>query len=210
MRTKRCGQALWALALALAGCGGFENGPLQTGTVRGRILGVEADVARVSVMGRSELRASVDADGRFELSDVPATSLELFVVASRTRATRKAVVARGARVTDVGDIASAPGAFIIVRVSDETGSVPSDVEVEVEGTGFDSLKVEPGNGEVRVGPLPAGCYSLEVKARDLEDVELEVCVREGEELVRAITLPSDDDGGDDDGGDDHGGGRDGG
>ncbi|RKG86535.1 carboxypeptidase regulatory-like domain-containing protein, partial [Corallococcus sp. CA053C] len=199
MRNPSCGRAVWALALTLAACGGFENTPLQTGTVRGRILGAEADVARVSVLGRSELRASVDKDGRFELGDVPATALELFVVASRTHATRTSVVAQGARITDVGDIQAGPGAFITVRASDETGAVPSDVEVEVDGTGFDSVKVNTQSGEVRVGPLPAGCYTLEVKARDLEDVEQEVCVREGEELVRAITLPSDDGGG---GGDD--------
>ncbi|MBZ4329955.1 carboxypeptidase-like regulatory domain-containing protein [Corallococcus sp. AS-1-12] len=206
MRAKACG---WGLLLALAGCGGFDNGDLRTGTLKGRILGVEADVARVSVMGRSDLRASVSADGSFQLAGVPATSLELFVVASRTRAARKAVVAQGAQVTDVGDIASAPGAFLTVRVTDEGGAIPSGVEVELKDTGLDRIKLAAGNGEARLGPLPPGCYELEVKADDLEDVEEEICVREGEEQVRAITLPTDDDGGDDDGGDDHGG-RDGG
>ncbi|MFP2897513.1 carboxypeptidase regulatory-like domain-containing protein [Corallococcus sp. 4LFB] len=207
MRAKACG---WGLLLALAGCGGFVNGDLRTGTVKGRILGVEADVARVSVMGHSELRTTVAADGSFQLDGVPATSLELFVVASRTRAARKSVVAQGAQVTDVGDIASSPGAFLTVRVSDESGAIPSGVEVELKDTGLDRIKLEPGVGEARLGPLPTGCYELEVKADDLEDVEEELCVREGEEQVRAITLPTDDDGGgDDDGGDDHGG-RDGG
>ncbi|NOK20991.1 carboxypeptidase-like regulatory domain-containing protein [Corallococcus carmarthensis] len=209
MRAKACG---WVLVLAMAGCGGFDNSSLQTGTVRGRILGVEADVARVSVMGRTDLRASVASDGSFQLDGVPATSLELFVVASRTRAARKPVVAQGARVTDVGDIASAPGAFLTVRVMDERGAIPSGIEVEVKGTGLDRIKADASNGEARLGPLPVGCYELEVKADDLEDVEEEICVREGEQLVRDITLPADDDGGggDDDGGDDHGGGKDGG
>ena len=54
MRNPSCGWAGWALALVLAAWGGFESAPLQTGTVRGRILGAEADVARVSVLGRSE------------------------------------------------------------------------------------------------------------------------------------------------------------
>ncbi|NBD11775.1 peptidase associated/transthyretin-like domain-containing protein [Corallococcus silvisoli] len=208
MRANACG---WAMVLALAGCGGFDNGPLRTGTVRGRVLGAESGVARVSVLGRSDLRVSVDSDGRFELDGVPATSLELFVIATKTRAARKPVVAQGARVTDVGDIQSGPGAFLTLRVTDERGAIPSGVEVELKGTGGDKVKVDAGNGEARLGPLPAGCYELEVKADHLEDLEEEVCVREGEEQVRDITLPSDDHGGgDDDGGDDHGGGKDGG
>lgn len=201
-----------ALVLALVGCGGFDNGDLRTGTVRGRVLGAESGVARVNVMGDSELRATVGADGRFELAGVPARSLELFVVASRTQAARTTVLAQGARVTDVGDIQAKPGAFLTVRVRDEQGAIPPDVEVELRGTGEDRAKVDTSSGEVRLGPLPAGCYALEVKADDLEDVETEVCVREGEERVQAITLPADDKGGgDDDGGsDDHGGGKDGG
>ncbi|WP_434300741.1 carboxypeptidase-like regulatory domain-containing protein [Corallococcus exiguus] len=209
MRARTCGRAL---VLALVGCGGFDNGDLRTGTVRGRVLGAESGVARVSVLGHSELRATVAADGRFELDGVPAVPLELYVVASRTQAARTPVLAQGARVTDVGDIQGKPGAFLTVRVRDEQGAIPPDVEVELRGTGEDRAKVDTSSGEVRLGPLPAGCYSLEVKADDLEDVETEVCVREGEERVQPITLPADDDdGGDDDGGsDDHGGGRDGG
>jgi hypothetical protein len=203
MRTPGRKTALGLLWLALAGCGGFNNAPLESGTVRGRVVGAEADVAMVSLLGQPELRVGVDADGRFELAGVPATTVELFVVASRTRAARSKVVAQGARVTDVGDIQPGPGAFITVRVSDGNGGIPSRAEVEVDGTVLDDIKVDATSGEVRVGPLPAGCYELEVKADDVEDVKEEVCVREGEELVRSITLQSDDDGGgDDDGGSD--------
>ena len=209
MRTPGRKTAHGLLWLGLAGCGGFNNGPLASGTVRGRIVGAEADVAVVSVLGQPELRVGVDPDGRFELAGVPATAVELFVVASRTRAARSKVVAQGARITDVGDIQPVPGAFITVRVSDGNGGVPSRAEVEVDGTVLDDIKVDVTRGEVRVGPLPAGCYELEVKADDVEDVEEDICVREGEELVRSITLRSDDHGGDDDGGsDDHDGGSD--
>ncbi|QSQ27945.1 carboxypeptidase regulatory-like domain-containing protein [Pyxidicoccus parkwayensis] len=194
---------------ALAACGGFNNVPLESGTVRGRIVGAEADVAMVSVLGQPELRAGVDPEGRFELANVPATTVELFVVASRTRAARSKVVAQGARVTDVGDIQPGPGAFITVRVSDGQGGVPSRAEVEVDGTVLDDIKVDATSGEVRVGPLPAGCYELEVKADDVKDVKEDVCVREGEELVRDIVMRSDDDGGGDDRDGGHGG-RDGG
>jgi hypothetical protein len=201
MRTPGHRKAAGWLGLALAtGCGGFENAPLESGTVRGRIVGAEADVAVVNVLGRPELRAGVAPDGRFELAGVPATSVELFVVASRTRAARSPVVARGARVTDVGDIQASPGAFITVRVSDGQGGVPSDAEVEVDGTVLDELPVDDASGEARVGPLAAGCYALEVEAEDMKDAREYVCVREGQELVRLITLvPGDDD--DDDGDD---------
>ncbi|MCE9667900.1 carboxypeptidase regulatory-like domain-containing protein [Myxococcus stipitatus] len=192
-------------ALAFAGaCGGFNNGLFEEGTVRGRLLGAEADVAHVSVLGQPDLRASVGADGRFELAGVPATSVELFLVASRTRAARAKVVPRGARVTDLGDIDAPQGAFITVRMRDTDGKVPERGEVEVEGTTLDDLKMDTSTGEVRVGPLPAGCYTLEVEGDKLGKVEEELCVREGESLVRDIILRKDDDddgGTDDDGGD---------
>ncbi|WP_223759222.1 carboxypeptidase regulatory-like domain-containing protein [Myxococcus sp. RHSTA-1-4] len=190
--------ALGLLGLAVAGCGGFENGPLGSGTVRGRIVDAEPDVAMVSVLGRPELRAGVSQDGRFELAGVPATSVELFVVASRTRAVRSAVVAQGARIVDVGDIQAPPGAFITVRVSDGQGGVPSRAEVEVDGTVLDEIEVDATSGEVRVGPLPSGCYELKVDADEVDEVKEDVCLREGEELVRSVILVPDGDGGEDD------------
>jgi hypothetical protein len=193
MRTPGNAVALGLAALGLAGCGGFSNDALESGTVRGRILGAEPDVAAVSVLGQPDLRASVGPDGRFELTDVPATQLELFVVASRTHAARSKVKAKGARVTDVGDIQAGPGAFITVQVVDENGQVPPGAQLEVDGTHFKDIKVDVTTGEVRVGPLPAGCYELEAKADRLKDVDEEVCVREGEELTRSITLRTDDD-----------------
>ncbi|WP_338864116.1 carboxypeptidase regulatory-like domain-containing protein [Myxococcus stipitatus] len=192
---------LWLLAfggLAFAGaCGGFNNGPLEEGTVRGRLVGAEAGVAKVNVFGLPSMRAVVSADGRFELHDVPATSLELFMVASRTRAARAKVVAQGARITDLGDIVAPEGAFITVRMRDSGGGVPKEGEVEVEGAAFDDLRMDTSTGEVRVGPLPEGCYTLEVKADKLDEVEEEVCVGVGEELVRDIVLSGDDDDGGD-------------
>lgn len=210
MRTPGRKTAFGLLGAVLAACGGFNNVPLESGTVRGRLVGAEADVATVNVLGQPELRAGVDADGRFELKNVPATTVELFAVASRTRAARWKVVAQGARITDVGDIQPAPGAFITVRVSDGNGGVPSRTEVEVDGTVLEAIKVDVTTGEVRVGPLPAGCYELEVKADDVEDHEEDVCVSEGEELVRDITLRPDDHGDGDGGSDDRDGGSDGG
>ncbi|MCP3097269.1 carboxypeptidase regulatory-like domain-containing protein [Myxococcus sp. K15C18031901] len=194
----------WGALAFMGACGGFNNGPLEEGTVRGRLLGAEADVAHVSVLGQPDLRASVAADGRFELTRVPATSVELFLVATRTRAARARVEPQGARVTDLGDIDAPQGAFVTVRMRDADGKIPSRGEVEVEGTTLDDLKLDTSTGEVRVGPLPAGCYTLEVQGDKHGKVEEEVCVREGESLVRDFILrgEDDDDGGtDDDGGD---------
>lgn len=189
MRAPGFRAALWLVGLAMAGCGGFENAPLERGMVRGRILGAESGVARVSVLGQSELSTGVQPDGRFELTEVPATSLELFVVASRTHAVRVPVVAQGARITDVGDIRASPGAFITVHVVDTQGQVPPGAEVEIDATGLDEHAVDATSGQVRVGPLPAGCYELTVKAEERESVKLEVCVQQGEEAMRSVTLP---------------------
>ncbi|MCP3064019.1 carboxypeptidase regulatory-like domain-containing protein [Myxococcus sp. K38C18041901] len=188
------------LALVLAGaCGGFNNGQLGEGSVRGRILGADVDVAWVGVFGESELMTRVSSDGRFELEGVPARTVELFVMASRTRAARVRAVPQGARVIDVGDIDAPPGAFITVRLRGDDGNVPEEGEVEVDGTPFDDLPVDPSTGEVRVGPLPAGCYAVEVDAKQHAKKEEQVCVREGEERLYDVVLAKvDDDDGDDD------------
>ncbi len=200
MRAPRQPWLLGMALLAVAGaCGGFNNGPLGEGSVRGRILGAEADVAWVSVFGESELMTGVSSDGRFELEGVPARTVELFVLASRTRAARVQVVPQGARIIDVGDIEAPPGAFITVQLRSDDGSVPEEGEVEVDGTPFDDLPVDPSTGELRVGPLPAGCYVLEVDAKEHAQKEEQVCVREGEERRLEVVLSKDDD---DDGDDD--------
>ncbi|GHG72963.1 carboxypeptidase regulatory-like domain-containing protein [Comamonas sp. JC664] len=193
----------WLLGMALlavtGACGGFNNGPLGEGSVRGRILDADVDVAWVSVFGESELMTGVSSDGRFELEGVPARTVELFVLASRTRAARVQVVPRGARIIDVGDIDAPPGAFITVQLRSDDGSVPEEGEVEVEDTPFDDLPVDPATGELRVGPLPAGCYVLEVDAKEHAQKEEQVCVREGEERRLEVVLSrGDDDDGDDD------------
>ncbi|WP_342375825.1 carboxypeptidase regulatory-like domain-containing protein [Myxococcus stipitatus] len=188
--------ALGGLTFAVA-CGGFNNGPLEEGTVRGRLVGADARVAKVNVLGLPSTRADVSPDGRFELHGVPATAVELFMVASSTRAARTKVVAQGARITDLGDIVAPLGSFITVRLRDRGGNVPKEGEVEVDGTAFDDLLTDASTGEVRVGPLAEGCYTLEAKADKLAEVEQEVCVGVGEELVRDIVLGDDDD---DDGG----------
>jgi hypothetical protein len=55
---------------------------------------------------------------------------------------------------------------------------------------MDELAVDATSGQVRVGPLPAGCFELTAKAPERESMKLEVCVQQGEELVRSITLPA--------------------
>jgi hypothetical protein len=181
------------MLVLLGACGGFNNGQLGEGTVRGRILGADADVAWVSVFGESELMTGVSSDGRFELEGVPARTVELFVLASRTHAARVRVVPQGARIIDVGDIDAPPGAFITVRLRGPDGNVPEEGEVEVDGTPFDDLPVDPSTGELRVGPLPEGCYELEVDAKEHAKKEEQVCVREGEERLHDVVLEKADD-----------------
>lgn len=181
----------WMLALAVAtGCGGFENQPLRTGAVRGRVEGALTGESLVSVMGSPEVRSLVDSDGSFELRQVPAGSLELFIVANRSAALRFLLEVQGGRVAETGTLTPEPAAFLEVSVHAPSGQSLEGAWVTVVGTPYAKVSLDP-EGYARVGPLASGCYGLELHAPGLGDQSFEECVQagEGKDLERELPDP---------------------
>lgn len=213
----RAGVLLVPLLLLGAACGGFNNAPLGVGNVVGRVVGADPAVARVSVHvsddaprdddddGGSDggvdggvdaddedtFVTGVDADGRFVLRDVPATHLELYVVASATQAARRQVWVEGGRTTDVGDIVPEAGAAVRVQVLDAGGQPVPGALVRVDETSFEELPVD-ASGTVVIGPLPPACFQLRAKAEGYEEARATHCLEAGRTLDVTLVLPVDD------------------
>ncbi|WP_224242486.1 carboxypeptidase-like regulatory domain-containing protein [Hyalangium gracile] len=204
------------LALASAGCGGFFNAPLGSAVIRGRVVGAQPSAARVTLRiehgseGREDgdddeedddghgsgdgdedsFRTGVDADGRFELRDVPASPGALFIIASATHATTVRVDPAGGEVLELGDIVPHPGAFLLVTVVDGAGQPVPHAELDLDGTDVEHIPVN-AQGLARLGPLPASCYRVRARADGHDEARADRCPRAGEEL--SLTLVMDED-----------------
>lgn len=184
---------LMALPLAVAACGGFDNTPFLTGTVRGRLTESDPALAVVSRVGNPELRASVATDGSFVLENVPAGTGELFIVASADKAARLPVVVPGGGSTRVDDVVPRAGAFLKLKVKASSRQKVNNGKASVRGTPFQDLQLDT-EGALLLGPLPAGCYSLDVSAPGFQGKPTDVCVTESEnEDVEVKVDPSEQD-----------------
>lgn len=135
-------------------------------------------------------RTGVDADGRFELRDVPATPGELYIVASATHAAHLTVDPPGGEVLDVGDVVPQPGAFFVVTVLNTDGQPVPHAELDVDGTELEHVPVD-AQGRARLGPLPEACYRVRATADDYREAREERCARAGEELAVTLVLEKD-------------------
>lgn len=198
------------LMLASAGCGGFYNEPLGSAVVRGRVVGADPSVARVTLRiahasesgedddsddGSSDgeedsFGTSVDAEGRFELREVPASPGALSIVASSTHAALVEVDPVGGKVLDLGDIIPQPGAFFAVTVVNQAGQPVSQAELDLDGSGVEHVRVD-AQGRARLGPLPPSCYRVRAKADGYDEAEEERCVRTGEEATLTLMMAGD-------------------
>jgi hypothetical protein len=195
------------LVLTSAGCGGFFNGPLGRAVVKGRVVGADPSMARVTLRidhdsesegdedssgdgDEDSFRTEVDADGRFELREVPASPGALFIVASATHAVRVAVDPVGGEVLDMGDIVPQPGSFFAVTVLNSDGQPVPHAELDLDGTDVEHVPVD-AQGRARLGPLPGSCYRVRAKADGYDEAREERCTRTGEELALTLVLAGD-------------------
>lgn len=180
-----------ALALVASACGGFDNTPFRTGTVRGQLTEADPSVALVSVVGAPEARCPVAWDGTFELHQAPAGPVELFIVASADKAVRLQVVVPGGGSTSVQAVEPRAAGFLELRVRGPARQPIVEGQVSVTGTPFQHLRL-PEDGSLRVGPLPEGCYTLEASAAGFPVRTAEACVKESESKEVRIQLPGAD------------------
>jgi hypothetical protein len=165
--------------LALTGaCGGLDNRPLGLGAVSG--TAAECDgTGVVGVVGDIELQAVPDASCRFRIEGIPPGSHDLFVAPTSKTVTLVTFDAMATELTDVGSVIGQAGAFARIRVSAPMG-VDIDGQVLVPGLPLKSIAVGH-SGMVRIGPLPSGCYVLEVSLKNLGKKSLTSCLAQGEE-----------------------------
>lgn len=182
---------MMALALVASACGGFDNTPFRTGTVRGELTEADPAVALVSVVGHPDVRSPVAADGTFVLERVPAGPGELFIVASANKAVRLPVMVPGGGSAHLEDVVPRAAGFLELRVRAPGHQQLVEGWVSVTGMPFQRQPIAK-DGTLRVGPLPEGCYTLEASATGLPVRKTEVCVKESESKEVRIQLPNAD------------------
>lgn len=182
---------LMALTLVVGGCGGFDNSPFRTGTVRGRLTEATPTVALVSLVGNPGVRSTVGEEGGFVLERVPAGKVELFIVASADKAVRLEVQVPGGGSARLEDVVPRVAGFLELRVQAPARQRVEDGQVSVVGTPFQRLSIDE-DGNLRVGPLPKGCYELEASVPGFEVKREEACVDENErkEVILALSTPT--------------------
>jgi hypothetical protein len=179
------------LAVVASACGGFDNTPFRTGTVRGQLTEADPSVALVSLVGNPEVRSTVAGDGTFVLEHVPAGPGELFIVASADKAVRLPVVVPGGGSARLQDVMPRAAGFLELRVKGPARQEVEDGQVSVTGTPLQRLRLQK-DGTLRVGPLPEGCYTLETSATGFPTKKTEACVKESESKEVRIQLPGAD------------------
>ena len=183
---------MMALALMASACGGFDNTPFRTGTVRGHLTEADTSRALVSLVGNPDVRGPVAEDGAFVLEHVPAGPVELFIVASADKAVRLPVVVPGGGSALLRDVEPRAAGFLELRVRAPERQQVGGGQVSVTGTPFQRLRLKE-DGSLRVGPLPEGCYTLEASVTGFPVKKAEACVKESESKEVKIQLPRPDD-----------------
>lgn len=186
--------AAWlGAALVIASCGGFSNGPLQQGVVRGTVQGGSSTLGLVAVFGQPQLRDDLAADGTFEVKGVPAGRLELFVVASRDAAVRLPIELRNGQVLDLGSVVAEPAATLLLEIDAPGDLALDDGRVTVAGTPYEALRLD-AEGHIQVGPLAAGHYTVAVAIAGVGEQSLEVDLLAGESRAVQLSFPGPDGG----------------
>jgi len=179
------------LALSLGGCGELENEPFRWGTVHGQLTQSDPKVALVSVLGSPGLRSTVAGDGQFTLQRAPAGTVELFIVASATRALRREIHVQGGQSISLGELVPVEASFLSLRVRAPNEQQVDQAQVSLVGTPLQRLRLDE-EGRLRMGPIPDGCYTLSLSLPGFQEVRSETCVSAGETKEVKVNLPAPD------------------
>lgn len=177
------------LTLGSLGCGELENAPFRIGTVHGQLTESDPATALVSVMGSPELRGTVEPDGSFVLMQVPAGEAELFIIASASKTLRVPLIVQGGQSVSLGLLTPKEASFLSVRVRPPSHQPVEQAQVSLVGTPLEPLPVDE-DGRLSVGPLPDGCYTLNVSLPGFPDVRSDTCVSAGEKKEVKVNLPA--------------------
>ncbi|HVG64004.1 MAG TPA: carboxypeptidase regulatory-like domain-containing protein [Hyalangium sp.] len=177
------------LTLGSLGCGELENAPFLIGTVHGRLTESDPGTALVSVMNAPELRAPVEPDGSFVLEEVPAGAAELFIIASASKTLRVPLIVQGGQSISVGLLTPKEASFLSVRVKAPSHQPVEGGQVSLVGTPVEPLRPDE-DGRLLIGPLPDGCYTLNVSLAGFREVLSDTCVSAGERKKVKVNLPA--------------------
>ena len=131
--------------------------------VDGRVTTADRDAspvrtARVSVVGTSLPPVFTNADGAFELIDVPSTGRKLLVEKTGFASTSADISEPRGTI----EIRLSKGAAISGRVIDENGEPVVGASVSAEQSGQQRNGVTDERGQYRIGDLAAGTYEIRV------------------------------------------------
>jgi hypothetical protein len=177
------------LALGAGGCFELENAPFRVGTVHGQLRESDPAVALVSVLGYPELRGSVAADGTFTLEQVPSGQAELFIIASASKTRRLALTVPGGQSLSLGVVVPEEASFLELRLKAPSYQRVDEARISLVGTPVQGLQPDD-SGELLIGPLPDGCYTLAITLEDFPEVRAETCVSIGETKDVKVNLPA--------------------
>lgn len=185
-------RALVPITLVLAGCGGFDNGPLKVGEVRGRLESSERESAFVAVLGAPTVRASVDDEGNFSLAQVETGVRELLAVGSDDLAARFEVTVEPARVLDLGTLALATAGSIEAQARTPDDHLQlSGGTLSVVGTPWENLATD-AEGRARVKGVPRGCWTVTLALPGLGADSKDVCLNDGQAQRLDFDFPAPD------------------
>lgn len=181
----------WALVAVLAAaCGELQNAPFYPATVRGALSGVDPAFAVIAVRDAG-LSVVPDSTGAFELEGVAPGSATLFVVANETHGRLIELRVAGGQVNDLGVLQLEPTSRIVVELEAPSAQRLDLAAVMVNGV---PAHVTPTSelGEGSIGPLPAGCYQVDVRVPGFVNVSESVCLTAGERRELHVRLPEPD------------------
>lgn len=184
--------AVPCLLAVLTACGGLQNEPLQTGTIRGRVEAVDPAVAFAALVDLPQVRANIQPDGTFQLGQVPVGEHELLVVISPRlvkRVLRVGVTPGG--LVDLQTFSGDPGAAVTVRLLVPSHQRINNGTVSVEGFPLASRSVDD-SGTATLAPIGAGCYTARAFLDGLGEATSDFCTDGSDTLTFELMLPTPD------------------